>query len=188
MKKIIFIINKKICHICKENICWDKDDKNYINKKEVKDHRHNTGTSVAPAHSIWNLKYKTPKEIPIINHNASYDTHFMINQLAAEFKGEINCIGDNMEKYVTFSVPIKKGVINNDGNKKLITCKLRFIDSYRFMLASLSELADNMSGIFNTIDCKSWIEKNKINSELKKKMQKMQKRINWKFSRYISTL
>ena len=46
------------------------------------------------------------------------------------------------------------------------------------MLASLSELADNMSGIFNTIDCKSWIEKNKINSELKKKMQKMQKRIN----------
>ena len=45
----------------------------------------------------------------------------MINQLAAEFKGEINCIGDNMEKYITFSVPIKKDVINNDGNKKLST-------------------------------------------------------------------
>ena len=51
----------------------------------------------------------------------------MINQLAAEFKGEINCIGGNMEKYITFSVPIKKDVINNDGNKKLITCKLRLL-------------------------------------------------------------
>ena len=33
------------------------------------------------------------------------------------------------------------------------------------MSASLSELVDNMSGIFNTIECKSFIEKIKINSE-----------------------
>ena len=26
----------------------------------------------------------------------------MLNQLAIEFKGELNCIGDNMEKYITF--------------------------------------------------------------------------------------
>ena len=32
----------------------------------------------------------------------------MINRLAIEFKGELNCIGDNMEKYIIFSVPIKK--------------------------------------------------------------------------------
>ena len=30
----------------------------------------------------------------------------MLNQLAIEFKGELNCIGDNTEKYITFSVPI----------------------------------------------------------------------------------
>ena len=41
-------------------------------------------------------------------HNASYDTHFIINQLAKEFQGELNCIGENMEKYITFSVPVKK--------------------------------------------------------------------------------
>ena len=70
------------------------------------------------AHSICNLKYKAPKEIPIIIHNASYDTHFMLNQLAIEFKGELNYIGDNMEKYTTFSVPIKKEVTNNNGEKK----------------------------------------------------------------------
>ena len=33
------------------------------------------------------------------------------------------------------------------------------------MSASFSELVDNMSGIFNSIECKSCIEKIKINSE-----------------------
>ena len=33
------------------------------------------------------------------------------------------------------------------------------------MSTSLSELADNTSGIFNSIECKSCIEKIKINSE-----------------------
>ena len=83
-------------------------------------------------------------------------THFIINQLAIEYKGELNCIGDNMEKYITFSVPIKKEVNNYDGNdskkKKTITYKLKFIDTFRFMSASLSELVDNTSEIFNSIE------------------------------------
>ena len=66
-----------------------------------------------------------------------------------------------MEKYITFSVPIKKECDNG----KTIAYKLRFIDSFRFMSTSLSELVDNMSGIFNSIECKSCIEKIKINSE-----------------------
>ena len=102
-----------------------------------------------------------PKEISIIIHNASYDTHFILNQLAIEFKGELNCIGDNMEKYITFSVPIKKECDNN----KTITCKLEFVDSFRFMSDSLSKLVDITSGIFNSIECKSCIEKIKINLE-----------------------
>ena len=47
-----------------------------------------------------------------------------------------------MEKYISFSVPIKKEC--HDG--KTITYKLRFIDSFRFMSTSLSELLGNMSG------------------------------------------
>ena len=112
------------------------------------------------AHSICNLKYKAPKEIPIIIHNASYDTHFMLNQLAIEFKGELNYIGDNMEKYTTFSVPIKKEVTNNNGEKK-ITYILKFIDSFRFMSTSLSEFVDNISGNFNSIKCNSCTENNR---------------------------
>ena len=74
-----------------------------------------------------------------------------------------------MEKYITFSVPIKKECYdnnnNNNNNNKIITYKFRFIDSFRFMSTSLSELVDNRSGIFNNIECKSCIEKIKINSE-----------------------
>ena len=64
-----------------------------------------------------------------------------------------------------FSVPIKKEVINNNGDKKTITYKLKFIDSFRFMSNSLSELVDNTSEIFNSKESKSCIEKTKINSE-----------------------
>ena len=102
---------QKICHI-------DKDDKDYNNRKKAKDHCYITGKFRGPAHSICNLNYKDQKEIPVTIHNATYDTHFIINQLAIEFKGELKCIGDNMEKYITFSVPIKNEVINNNGDKK----------------------------------------------------------------------
>ena len=171
-KKEIMPLNKeeinhyneqKICYICKEKICLDKNDENYANRKKVKDHCHNTGKFRGLAQSICNLEYKVPKEIPIIIHNATYDTHFIMNQLAIEFKGELNYIGDNMEKYIPFSVPIKKQVINNNGDKRTITCKLKFIDSYRFMQNSLSKLVDYTSEIFNNKECKSCIERKKIN-------------------------
>ena len=54
-----------------------------------------------------------------------------------------------MEKYITFSVPIKKECNNNNNNNKTITYNLKFIDSFRFMPTSLSELVDNTSGICN---------------------------------------
>ena len=53
-----------------------------------------------------------------------------------------------MEKYITFSVSIKKEC----DDAKTITRKLNFIDSFRFMSTSLSELVDNMPGIFNSIE------------------------------------
>ena len=81
----------------------------------------------------------------------------MINQLAEEFKGELNCIGENMGKYIIFSVLIKKECDDN----KIITYKIRFIDSFRFMSTSLSELVDSMSRKFDSIECKSCTENNR---------------------------
>ena len=151
----MFYNEQEICYICKEKLCTDKDDKDYINRKKVKDHCHYTGKFRRAAHSICNLKYKVSKEFPVIIHNATYDTHFIINQLAIQFKGEVNCIGDNMENYITFSVPIKKEL----NNGKTVTYKLKFIDSIRFMKNSLLEFADNTSEIFKSEECKSCIEK-----------------------------
>ena len=95
-------------------------------------------------------------------HKASYDTHFIINQLAEESKGELDGRGENMEKYITFSVPIKKKCDDN----KTITHKLKFIDIYRFMDFSLSDLIDNLSGrICNSMACTNYMVSEKINSE-----------------------
>ena len=55
---------------------------------------------------------------------------------------------ENTEKYITFSVPIKK----EHDNGKTITHKLKFIDSYRFMQSKLSDLVDNLSEI-NKKEC-----------------------------------
>ena len=112
-----FYKKQEASHICKEKFCMDKDDENHKNKGKVKDHCHYTGKFIGAAHSKCNLNYKVPKEIPIIIHNASYDTHFIINQLAEKCKGELNCIGENMEKYITFSVPIRNE--GDNGKKKL---------------------------------------------------------------------
>ena len=53
----------------------DEHDENFKNKKKVKDHCHYTGKFRGAAHSDCNLKYKVPDNVPIIIHNASYDTH-----------------------------------------------------------------------------------------------------------------
>ena len=82
-----FYKEQEAFHINKEKFCTDKDDKNFVNKRKVKDHCHYTGKFRGAAHNKCNLNYKVPKEIPLIIHNATYDTHFMINQLAIEFKG-----------------------------------------------------------------------------------------------------
>ena len=65
-------------------------------------------------------------------------------------------------------MPIKKECDDN----KISTYKLRFIDSFRFMSTSLSELVDNMSGNFNSIECKSCTENNRC-EECKKLIERL---------------
>ena len=62
------------------------------------------------AYDICHLWYKTPNEISIVFHKGYiYDCHFS-KQLAKEFKGQLECLGENTEKYITFPVPIKKNL------------------------------------------------------------------------------
>ena len=53
------------------------------------------------------MNYKITKNIPIVFHNlSSYDGHFIIRKLANEFDGELECLGKNTEKYISFSAKI----------------------------------------------------------------------------------
>ena len=105
------------------------------------------------------MRYKVPKEIPVVFHNGStYDYHFIIKELVKEFEGNFECLGENTEKYITFSVPLKKKIENKNIE---ITYKTKFIDSYRFMSSSLSKLVDNLSeGIHNNkcAECESCLD------------------------------
>ena len=65
-------------------------------------------------HSICNLKYIIPIEITIILHNGcNYDYYFVIKEIAKIFERKFTCLRENAEKYITFSVPIKKEVHRN---------------------------------------------------------------------------
>ena len=129
----------------KEEICYNKQKICYICKKEfnnndkkqqkVKDHCHYTGKYRGAAHNVCNLRYKVPN------------------------------LGENTEKYITFSVPLKKKIENKHIE---INDKIKFIDSCRFMSSSLSKLVDNLSeGIHNNkcFDCNSNLDYIKIKNE-----------------------
>ena len=56
-----------------------------------------------------------PNEIPVVFRNGSnYDYHFIIKELAKEFKGKFECLGENTEKYNFFLVLIEKKKINRN--------------------------------------------------------------------------
>ena len=77
--------------------------------QKVRDHCHYTGKYRGAAHSKCNLKYRTTKKIQVVFHNGfTYDYYFIIKQLAREYKSNFGCLGETTEKYITFSVPIKK--------------------------------------------------------------------------------
>ena len=66
----------------------DEKDEKFEKYRKVKDHCHYTRKFRGAAHNYCNLRYEAPKNIPIVIHNAGYDTHFIIKQLAEEFKSE----------------------------------------------------------------------------------------------------
>ena len=135
-------------------------------QQKLRDHCHYTEKYRGAAHNICNLRYKVPNEIPVVFHNGStYDYHFIIKELVKEFDGNFKCLGENTEKYITFSVPLKKKIKSKDIE---ITYKIKFIDSYRFMSSSLSKLVDNLSeGIHNDkcVDCNSCLDYIKIKNK-----------------------
>ena len=130
--------NQKLCHICEKEFCTDNNNKEM---RKVRHHCHYRGEYRGGAHSKCNLNYKIVKEIPVPFHNGSlYDYHFIIKYSVREVKGNFQCLVENTEKCISFTVPSKKVI-----NDKEIKYRIRIGDSCRFMQDSLSNLVDNLS-------------------------------------------
>jgi len=104
------------CWICKGKFGEDR----------VRDHCHITGNYRGPAHNNCNLKLRIKPyvtQITVIFHNLKrYDSH-LIMQKIAKATGNITCIPNNTEKYISFSLG-----------------QLKFPDSFQFMSSSLEKL------------------------------------------------
>ena len=137
----------------RESIKFNKADKCWLcdggfDEKDVKvrDHCHFTGKFRGAAHNSCNLKAKNPKFIPVIFHNLSgYDAHLFIKNLGVSH-GKINCIPNNKEKYISFTKEVEVSKFTDEEGKEVsIKRELRFIDSAKFMGASLASLVDNLT-------------------------------------------
>ena len=76
---------EKVCYIWKKGFSTDDDNKAY---HKVRDHCHYTGNYRGAAHGICSLRYKTPKENPIVFYNSSTnDYNFIIKESTKQIEG-----------------------------------------------------------------------------------------------------
>ena len=142
------------CHICGGEL---KEDK-------VRDHCHFTGQYRGAAHNKCNLMCRKPKLLPVIFHNLQgYDARLFIKQLA-RLEGDLNCIPSTEEKYISFSKSIKVGEYYclKLGKMMDINFEIRFLDSFKFLQTSLTNLVSNLS----PDDCHNTKQVFKSNTEL----------------------
>ena len=127
----------------KASDCWICGKK--LNIDRVKDHCHYTGQYRGAAHNSCNLKYRKQNNISVFFHNlAGYDSHLFIKKIG-NTEGNIDCIPNNEEKYITFSKTIKAGKYTNKrGEEKDKYFKIIFKDSLKFMSSSLDVLVSNL--------------------------------------------
>ena len=85
------------CYICGKKLAKDK------NYQKVRDSCHYLGKYRVAAHNICNLRFNVPKEIPVVFHNGSnYDYHFIIKELANEFKGQFEWLGEIQDSTICY--------------------------------------------------------------------------------------
>ena len=125
------------CHICGNSEFTEKDWK-------VRDHCHISGKFRGAAHNTCNMRFRVAKFTPVFFHNLSgYDSHLFVKNLAVT-EGDIRCIPNNEEKYISFSKNIKVEKITKKGEEIIVDHEIRFLDSFKFMACALGTLVDNL--------------------------------------------
>lgn len=95
------------CFICMQELGSDR----------VRDHCHVTRKFRCAAHNACNLNLKQRERIPVFFHNLKgYDSHLIMQAIGKMKNKRLNCIPQNHEKYISFSMG-----------------KLDFIDTFQFL-------------------------------------------------------
>ena len=143
-KKMVNLTTKEQTEFKKAKICWICQKRFNEKDKKVRDHDHFTGKFRGAAHNQCNLQFKKPKFTPVIFHNLSgYDAHLFVKNLGVS-EGNIKCIPNNEEKYISFSKEIVVDSYEKDGKKVEVKHEIRFLDSFKFMASSLAGLVENL--------------------------------------------
>ncbi|XP_060573311.1 uncharacterized protein LOC132731192 [Ruditapes philippinarum] len=114
------------CYICK---------KEFEDNCKIREHNHLSGKYRGAACQSCNTKEgKATKLIPVFFHNGSnYDFHFLVEELMKyeDDYNKVKLLSKNSEEYISIDYGTRFK-------------KLRFLDSYRFMLKGLSDIAKSM--------------------------------------------
>ena len=129
--------NATVCSICNESLGMDR----------VFEHDHTNGELRGIAHSNCNSTCRTTNFTPVVFHNGSkYDfKHILRYYQPPDDIEKLECIANNSEEFISFSICVPTGSFQNNENKEITTFeKLKFIDSFRFQAKSLSNLIETM--------------------------------------------
>nr|CAH7736483.1 unnamed protein product [Callosobruchus chinensis] len=125
MVKLLDQLPGVACHICEKLFL----PSNIV----VYDHDHFTGDFRGFAHQACNLNFRKLFVVPIVLHNFSnYDGHLVVRNIAK--RGRVSLLPINKERYISFT--------QYDSGTSI---KFRFIDSFRFLGASLDELVSTLA-------------------------------------------
>ena len=103
MQKYVIFVEEKSKKFAK--------DKSY---QKVRDYCHYTGKQRGAALSICNLTFSVSNKTPAEFCNGSnYDYHFIIKELANQFEGQFECLGEKKRKVQNFFHSNKKGNYKN---------------------------------------------------------------------------
>ena len=98
---------------------------------------------------------------------SGYDSHLFINTLGNS-EGDISCIPNNEENYISFTKQvIVDRFVNKEGKEVNAKRELRFFDSLRFMALSLDKLSSNLK-IDQFVNLKKYYSDNRLNLLLRK--------------------
>ena len=134
----------KVCWLCRKEFGDG-------NLRKVRDHCHFSGKFRGAAHSLCNFKFQRPKFTPVFFHNLqNYDAHLFVRALGTlDEVLSVTCIPNNEEKYISFSLKFelkteRKEVAEGEWKEFVVRHEIRFLDSFKFTLAGLSSLVENL--------------------------------------------